>query len=84
MKVVLDSDLLSTFARIKRFDILNALFDQIIVPQSVISELGRAEITTNGLKSEVAKLTRVETACFETDGRKTRKRRKGVSRDSGV
>ncbi len=60
MKVVLDSDLLSTFARIKRFDILNALFDQIIVPQSVISELGRAEITTNGLKSEIAKLTRVE------------------------
>jgi len=60
MKVVLDADLLSTFARINRLDILNDLFDQIIVPQSVNSELGKAEIDTGSLNSEVAKLTRVE------------------------
>ena len=60
MKVVLDTDILSTFARIRRLDVLNLSFERIIVPRSVISELARAEIKIGGLNHEVAKLTREE------------------------
>ena len=61
MKVVLDSDLLSTFARIKRPDILSNLFDRILIPPAVVSELGRAQINTRDFKnSMVAKLSREE------------------------
>jgi predicted nucleic acid-binding protein len=60
MKLVLDADLLSTFARIKRLDILNSLFEKIILPQSVISELGKAEIKISENDFEIAKLTREE------------------------
>ena len=44
MKVVLDTDILSTFARVKRLDVLNRLFEKAILPASVMSELKRAEI----------------------------------------
>jgi len=60
MKVVLDTDILSTFARINRLDVLNRLFDKVIVPPSVISELRKAEIKFGSLDSEVARLTRNE------------------------
>lgn len=60
MKVVFDTDLLSTFARIDRLQILNSLFEKIIVPPSVISELKLADIKFGGLNFEIAKLTREE------------------------
>ena len=60
MKVVLDTDILSTFARVKRLDVLNRLFEKAILPASVMSELKRAEIRIGDLHSEVAKLTRDE------------------------
>ncbi len=35
MKVVLDTDILSTFAKVNRLDVLNKLFDKAIVSPSV-------------------------------------------------
>jgi predicted nucleic acid-binding protein len=35
MKVALDTDMLSTFARVKRLDVLNRLFEKAILPASV-------------------------------------------------
>lgn len=60
MKVVFDTDLLSTFVRIGRLQILNALLEKIIVPQSVISELKLADIKFSELNFEIAKLPREE------------------------
>jgi predicted nucleic acid-binding protein len=58
------------FARINRFDVLNLLFEEVIIPQSVILELGRAEIRISGLKHKLARLTREElVALKDTDTR---------------
>ncbi len=60
MKIVADTDILSTFARIHRFDILKKLFDQITVPQSVKSELREGKIDVKPLNLVLVKLTRDE------------------------
>ena len=44
MKIVADTDILSTFARIKRLDILNNMFDTVLIPPSVRFELNRGGI----------------------------------------
>jgi len=60
LKVVLDTDILSTFARIARPDILDALFDEVLVPGSVILEARRAKIDISAIRHVVPKLTRQE------------------------
>jgi predicted nucleic acid-binding protein len=60
LRVVLDADILSTFSRISRPDILNALFDEVLVPGSVVSEVRRAKIDTSAVKHVVPRLTRQE------------------------
>jgi len=60
MRVVADTDILSTFARIRRLDILNELFDEVIVPPSVRSELAKGMIDTRSLKKTLAKLAKEE------------------------
>ncbi|MGH9918249.1 MAG: hypothetical protein ACRD6W_05180 [Nitrososphaerales archaeon] len=60
MRVTIDADILSTFARVNRLDILESLFEKIIIPASVVSELRRAEIGLAGLKHEISELTREE------------------------
>jgi predicted nucleic acid-binding protein len=42
------------------FDILNALFEKVILPASVIAELGKANISVARLRHEVSKLSREE------------------------
>jgi predicted nucleic acid-binding protein len=60
LRAAIDADILSTFARINRLDILDALFDRVILPASVIAELGKANISVANLKHEVSKLSRDE------------------------
>src|SRR5438552_1044262 len=60
MRVAIDADILSTFARISRLDILNSVFEKMIIPASVIYELRSAEIRISSLRHEVPKLTREE------------------------
>ena len=60
MKIVADADILSIFAKIKRLDILDRLFKEIIIPLSVRSELMKGEINVRGIASTAVKLTRDE------------------------
>ncbi len=60
MKVVADTDILSIFAKIRRFDILHELFEQVIIPQSVKSELDKGKINLSSTNIIVSKLTREE------------------------
>ncbi len=53
MKVVADTDMLSTFAKIGRLDIRSRLFDEVVVPNAVIAELREASINISGLKPHV-------------------------------
>lgn len=46
MKIVADADILSIFAKIKRLDILDKLFKEIIIPPSVQFELLKGGIDT--------------------------------------
>ncbi len=58
MKIVADTDILSIFAKVRRSDILKKLFEQIIVPQAVVSELKKGKIEITNL--HVVRLTREE------------------------
>jgi predicted nucleic acid-binding protein len=60
MKVVADTDILSIFARIDRLDILKKLFDGIIIPPGVRSELIKGQINIRDIKPRVVRLTRDE------------------------
>ncbi len=44
MRVVGDTDILSTFARIKRLDVLKKLFEEVVIPNSVKQELVQGKI----------------------------------------
>ncbi|MGI0088413.1 MAG: hypothetical protein ACREBI_10740 [Nitrosotalea sp.] len=57
MKIVADTDILSIFARIGRLDILNELFEAVIVPPSVKVELAEGKIEIKKLGPEFAQLT---------------------------
>lgn len=57
MRVVSDTDILSTFARIGRLDIMDELFEEIMLPPSVRSELANGRIDLKSLKPTLAKLT---------------------------
>lgn len=67
MKVVADTDIVSTFIRINRPDILNKLFDEIIIPPSVKSELVKGMIDVRRLKPTFAKLTKEEIKSFKVN-----------------
>ncbi len=60
MKIVCDTDILSTFARIRRLDIMRKLFDGIVITQSVTSELKRGRINLSGLHVHTVKLSQEE------------------------
>ncbi|HEY4672990.1 MAG TPA: hypothetical protein VIH03_02375 [Nitrososphaerales archaeon] len=60
MKIVADADILSIFAKIKRLDILDKLFKEIIIPQSVRFELMKGEIDVGSIAPSIVKLTRDE------------------------
>ncbi len=60
MKAVFDADLLSTFSNISRLDILNDLFQDILVPPSVVLEMKNAQIKFSTSHTRNAKLTREE------------------------
>ncbi len=66
MKVVADTDILSTFARVHRLDILKKLFDQITIPQSVKSELREGKIDVKPLNPVLVKLTKDELKVLRT------------------
>jgi predicted nucleic acid-binding protein len=60
MKVVADTDILSIFAKIRRLDILKKLFDEVIVPPSVNSELRKGKLDISPLMPPPLMLTRAE------------------------
>jgi predicted nucleic acid-binding protein len=60
LKVVSDTDLLSTFSRIDRLDILSSIYNSILVPPSVALELKRGEIKLSGKNFSTVDLTREE------------------------
>lgn len=60
MKIVADTDMLSIFAKIRRLDILKKLFDEVLIPQAVSSELRKGEIDISGLNYCVVTLSREE------------------------
>jgi predicted nucleic acid-binding protein len=59
MKVVADTDIISTFAKVNRLDILGELFE-VVIPPSVRSELAKGRIDTRPLKAAVTKLAKEE------------------------
>jgi predicted nucleic acid-binding protein len=60
MKIVADADILSIFAKIKRLDILDRLFKEIIIPLSVRSELMKGGLNVMDIAPGIVKLTRDE------------------------
>ena len=60
MRVVADTDVLSTFARIHKLQILKQLFDEVIIPPSVKSEPSRGRIDVKPLKPSLAQLAKEE------------------------
>ncbi len=60
MRIVADTDILSIFGKINRLDILQKLFDQVIVPQSVQSELNKGGIDIKALNPAQTRLTKEE------------------------
>jgi len=60
MKLVADTDILSIFARIRRLDVLNNLFSEILVPTSVLSELKQGDVNIASVSYEAIKFTREE------------------------
>jgi predicted nucleic acid-binding protein len=60
MKVVADTDIISTFARIKRLDILKKLFDDVVITNSVKQELVKGKIDVRSLNLSLLRLTREE------------------------
>ncbi|MHB8567922.1 MAG: hypothetical protein ACYC7D_14125 [Nitrososphaerales archaeon] len=78
MKIVADTDILSIFAKISRVDILESLFQDILIPRGVISELQKgsnmidtafskavfAREELNLLRGKYPNLHRGEIECF--------------------
>lgn len=60
MRVVADTDILSTFARIKRLDVLKKLFEEVVIPHSVKQELAQGKIDLRQLKPTLIRLTKQE------------------------
>jgi predicted nucleic acid-binding protein len=60
MKFVADTDILSTFARIHRLDILKKISDGVVVPQAVKAELARVRIDVRRLDPDFVTLTKDE------------------------
>lgn len=60
MKFVADTDILSTFARIHRLDILMKISDSIVIPQAVRAELARGRIDVRHLDADFVTLTKDE------------------------
>ncbi len=70
MKIVADTDILSIFAKTGRLDILGKLFDQVVIPQSVQSELSKGGVDVKPLNPTLAQLAKAELkALKETDAR---------------
>jgi predicted nucleic acid-binding protein len=60
MKFVADTDILSTFARIHRLDILKKISDSVVIPQAVKAELARGRIDVRRLNPDFVTLTKDE------------------------
>ena len=60
MKFVADTDILSTFARIQRLDILKKISDGVVIPQAVRAELARGNIDVRHLDPDFVTLTKDE------------------------
>jgi predicted nucleic acid-binding protein len=60
MRFVVDTDILSTFARIRRLDILKNISDGIVIPQAVKAELARGRIDVRYLDPDFVVLTKDE------------------------
>lgn len=60
MRFVADTDILSTFARIRRLDILKKVSDGIVIPHAVKAELARGRINISQLDPDFAVLTKDE------------------------
>jgi predicted nucleic acid-binding protein len=60
MKFVADTDILSTFARIHRLDILKKISDGVVIPQAVKAELARGRIDVRRLNPDFVTLTKDE------------------------
>ncbi len=60
MRFVADTDILSTFARIRRLDILKKISDGVIIPQAVKVELARGRIDVRYLDPDFVVLTKDE------------------------
>lgn len=60
MKIVADTDILSTFARIGRLDILKKLFEVVSIPPSVKVELGKGRIDIRKLDPDFIALRPAE------------------------
>lgn len=60
MRFVADTDILSTFARIHRLDILKKISDGIVISQAVKAELARGKIDVKHLDPDFVALTKDE------------------------
>jgi len=60
MKFVADTDILSTFARIHRLDILKKISESIVISQAVKAELARGKIDVRHLDPDFTILTKDE------------------------
>lgn len=60
MRFVADTDILSTFARIRRLDILKKISDGVVIPQAVKAELTRGKIDVKYLDPDFVALTKDE------------------------
>ena len=59
MRIVCDTDIVSTFARIRKIRLLTRLFDNIIIPPSVNSELKAGRIIFPRTRIRPVKLTKL-------------------------
>jgi predicted nucleic acid-binding protein len=60
MRFVADTDILSTFARIRRLDILKKISDGVVIPQAVKAELARGRINVGYLDPDFVTLAKDE------------------------
>ncbi|MFY9300734.1 MAG: hypothetical protein WAO91_06050 [Candidatus Nitrosotenuis sp.] len=60
MRFVADTDILSTFARVRRLDILKKISDGVVIPQAVKAELARGRIDVRYLDPDFVALTKDE------------------------
>lgn len=66
MRVVVDADILSSLAKIDRLNLLSELFEEILIPKSVLSELKLGNIHLGKIKYEQVKLSREELLLLRT------------------